>query len=132
MFYNSVVQPCRPFTTCGDRSFKCGDRQVFRSESLMINTLHFPLFLTKVVTARHMTPQLWRMWRQREYGWTPLFYNIKLTWQMFIDLRIWKRKNRPWIGEVLQGSGDDNPQNRRVNTSGLNQLQMENLFLNWL
>ncbi len=77
--HNDLYQCCptlSPFATCGDRSFKCGDRQVFRSESLMINTLHFPQFFTKVATTRHLSPQLWRMWRQREYGWTPLIYTM--------------------------------------------------------
>jgi hypothetical protein len=35
-----------PLATCGDRRFKCGDRQVFINVSLMINTLRFPKILT--------------------------------------------------------------------------------------
>ncbi len=35
-----------PLATCGDRRFKCGDRQVFINVSLMINPLRFPKILT--------------------------------------------------------------------------------------
>ncbi len=37
-----------PFAICGDRRFKCGDRQLFRIGILMVNTHHIYQNLTKV------------------------------------------------------------------------------------
>ncbi len=42
----------------------------------MINTLHTLQIITKVATEKSLSSQLWRMWRQREYGWTPLYYSV--------------------------------------------------------
>ncbi len=56
-----------PFATCGDR-------RLLKNEFLMINKLHISLILAKVATEKPSSPQFWRMWRQREFGWTPLIY----------------------------------------------------------
>ncbi len=87
----AIYQCCptlSPFATCGDRSFKCGDRQLFQNESLMINTLHFPKFLTKLSTTRHLSKQLWQMWRQRECGWTPLLYIVYYHFYVVVFKRL--------------------------------------------
>ena len=71
-----ILQRCptlSPFATCGDRRFKCGDRQLLRNGYLLVNTQCFSYFLTKVATAKFLSPHLWQMWRQEEFGWTPLF-----------------------------------------------------------
>ncbi len=39
-----------PFATCGDKRFKCVDRQLFRNVLLMANTLFFSQIKTKVAT----------------------------------------------------------------------------------
>ncbi len=67
MIWFSLLRAVLSYRQIGDRQI--GDRQIFRNESLIINTLHFSKFLTKVAATRHLLPQLWR---QREYGWTPL------------------------------------------------------------
>jgi hypothetical protein len=71
----TLVQSCptlSPFATCGDKTFECGDRQLFRTGFVMVNTLHITQIMIKVAIAKPLSPQLWRMWRQRECGWTPL------------------------------------------------------------
>jgi hypothetical protein len=45
---------------------------VVRNWSSIGKTLQISQILTKVATANPLSPQLWRMWRQSECGWTPL------------------------------------------------------------
>jgi hypothetical protein len=37
-----------------------------------ISKLHISQIVTKVATEKPLSPQLWLMWRQSEFGWTPL------------------------------------------------------------
>jgi hypothetical protein len=76
VIYTSVVQPCRhsPHVATGDLNVAT-DRFI-RNESIMINTLHTSKILTKVATTKHLSQQFWKMWRQREYVWTPLIYTM--------------------------------------------------------
>ncbi len=95
-FYHSILlfQCCptlSPFATCGDKIFECGDRQLFRTGFVLVNTLCITQIMIKVATAKPLSPQLWRMWRQRECGWTPLSYSIVLcsyfyewTWKKYL------------------------------------------------
>jgi hypothetical protein len=55
-----------------------------RNESLLIKTQHLFEFLKKVATTKHLSPQLWRMWQQREYGWTPLIYMVSTFCFQFV------------------------------------------------
>ncbi len=48
----SPVQCCptlSPFATCGDRSLKCGDRQLLRNRFVMINKLYFSQILQFII-----------------------------------------------------------------------------------
>ena len=60
------------FAICGDRRFKYGDRKLLRNGCLLLNKQCFAYFLTTVATAKFLSPQIWQMWRQKEFGWTPL------------------------------------------------------------
>ncbi len=75
MWQRSVVQPC----SHDDKRFDCGDRQLLKNELLMINKLHILQILTKVETEEPLSPQLWQMLRQWEFGLTPLPQTLSLT-----------------------------------------------------
>ncbi len=71
----TVAQCCptlSPFATCGDKKFECGDRQLLKNGFLMINKLHISQIVTKMATEKPLSPQLWQIKRQSEFGWTPL------------------------------------------------------------
>jgi hypothetical protein len=44
----------------------------------------------KVATTKHLSPQLWKMWRQREYGWTPLKLKSMFTFFVTFGMTIEK------------------------------------------
>jgi hypothetical protein len=75
-----VVQCCptlSPFATCGDR-------QLLKNGFLMINKLHISQIVTKVATEKPLSPQLWRMWRQSEFGWTPQVLLMKVNFSQLL------------------------------------------------
>ncbi len=87
------------FATCGDKRFKYGNRHLFRT---VVNSLHILHIMTKVAKVKLLSQQLWRMWRQRECGWTPLLQNISQgllchsTVQLTLDLKQGTRSE--WVG----------------------------------
>jgi hypothetical protein len=68
---NSVPNDCStltPFATCGDKRFECNDRQLLKK---WISDDKLATYLSNSDISAQLW-RIWRMWLQREFGWTPL------------------------------------------------------------